>query len=631
MSSTGTDTGSAGKTFRYTIGFKMISIVSLILVISLVAIITIASLFFRNDNKKRIDENNLRLATVTALTTRGDFSAIDEKARFIASTHLATVSGNGAHAEKPENFLSTDEDILYIALAGIKDEKIDIHADALSPYATDIQRGYAGIYPAIQSDLLLFKECLKGLTMVHNASGGFNSPVIMLGIPRGVDSSGAPEIIIVYARMRRFLEIVRSPDITKTFIVNGTGELLAHYDSSLIKTRTSMSTLPIVDMMKKSSLDNGLMRYRTDDGSYYLGSFKKTGYSDTAVIATVPEARAYEAVYRILKRNILITIITLTLSIMVIYFFARSLTTPIRKLVDAARRIETGDFLVSIDNKPGDEIGLLAETFEEMGRGLAEREKMKDAFGKFVSKEIAELVLRDEIKLGGERKTATIFFSDIRAFTAMSEKLEPEEVVEFLNDYMTRMVKCINATYGVVDKFIGDAIMAVWGTPVSRGNDTENAIDAALMMRAALQEFNRGRGGSKRPVVRIGCGINTGPVLAGQIGSQERMEYTVIGDTVNLASRVETLTKPFGTDILISQDAYDIVSELYSVVPMQKIRVKGKSEPQQVYAVLGKKSDPSIPKTLKQLRKLVGIDEKDLPDLSKFNPDADEKKYEADI
>jgi len=262
-----------------------------------------------------------------------------------------------------------------------------------------------------------------------------------------------------------------------------------------------------------------------------------------------------------------------------------------------------------------------------MGQGLEEREKIKDAFGKFVNKEIAERVLRGEVALGGERKEVAIFFSDIRNFTSISEKLEPEEVVEFLNEYMTRMVNCVNGTRGVVDKFMGDAIMAVWGAPVSTGNDTEHAIDAALAMRRELLNFNAGRGGDKKPVINIGCGINTGSVLAGQIGSEERMEYTVIGDAVNLASRIESLNKPFGTDILISEDSYRLVKEIYQVVPMQKITVKGKADPQQIFAVLGRKDDTSAPKTIDELRTILGSKEQPFR-RRRDDPPEEDVKYE---
>ena len=356
----------------------------------------------------------------------------------------------------------------------------------------------------------------------------------------------------------------------------------------------------------------------------YLGSFKRVSFAGIGVVTTAPTSKAFEAVRAIERRNLYLMVVVLAIAILVVYFFSKTITRPVGRLVDTARQVEVGNFILELKATTHDEIGLLTETFVHMGHGLHERERIKDAFGKFVSKSVAEQVMREEVRLGGERKVATIFFSDIRSFTSISEKLQPEEVVEFLNEYMTRMVECVNETGGVVDKFIGDAIMAVWGIPVSRGNDAENAVNGALMMRAALQEFNRGRGSISRPLIRIGCGINSGPVVAGQIGSTERMEYTVIGDPVNLASRIEALNKPFGTDILISQDTFELVQELFEVVPQLKIKVKGKSDPQQIYAVLGRKDDLHRPKNLRELQRLIGVD----PASLKKKAAGEEVKYE---
>jgi adenylate cyclase len=189
----------------------------------------------------------------------------------------------------------------------------------------------------------------------------------------------------------------------------------------------------------------------------------------------------------------------------------------------------------------------------------------------------------------------------------MSEKMEAEQVVEFLNQYFTEMVECIYNTNGIVDKFIGDAIMAHWGALYTDGNDTGNAIDAALLMRQALINFNRDIEHSNRPKFRFGCGINTGEVVAGQIGSPKKLEYTVIGDAVNLASRIEYMNKEFGTDILISEDSYNKVVGKYKVVAMPPIEIRGKSKPQLMYAVLGKEDDPTCPKSLIELRQIVGI------------------------
>ena len=160
---------------------------------------------------------------------------------------------------------------------------------------------------------------------------------------------------------------------------------------------------------------------------------------------------------------------------------------------------------------------------------------------------------------------------DIRDFTAMSEKLQPEEVVEFLNEYMTLMVEIISKTGGVVDKFIGDAIMAIWGAPVPKGNDVENCLNATLMMRQNIAGFNAERKKRKQPPIMFGCGINTGSVISGQIGSPDRHEYTVIGDAVNLASRIEALSKHFAVDIIITENTYNIVKDTFSVVSMGKV------------------------------------------------------------
>jgi adenylate cyclase len=149
--------------------------------------------------------------------------------------------------------------------------------------------------------------------------------------------------------------------------------------------------------------------------------------------------------------------------------------------------------------------------------------------------------------------------------------------------------------------------MATWGALHHDDMAVENAINGTLMMRDALLKFNVGRGGDKKPIIQIGSGINSGFVISGQIGSNERLEYTVIGDAVNLASRIESLNKPFGTDILISEEAYSKVKDIFHVEKMQAIKVKGKEEAQTIFAVLGRKDDPNCVKTLKELRTLVGI------------------------
>ena len=283
-----------------------------------------------------------------------------------------------------------------------------------------------------------------------------------------------------------------------------------------------------------------------------------------------------------------------------------------------------------IRSRGRDEIGLLGSSFQKMSSALR-------IFGRFTNREIAVRAMRGEIKPGGLPKHATIFFSDIRGFTALSENFTKtfgdgasDKIVFWLNNYLTGMVECVEKTGGAVDKFIGDAVMAHWGAAYSAGSpekDAFNCVNAALMMRLVLMKLNEERGKTSEPgnpPIRIGCGINTGIVTAGQIGSDLRMEYTVIGDPVNLASRVEALNKPLGTDILITEDTWHLVGNKLITEEMPPVTVKGKEKPVRIFAVVNTSGAETGPRTLAEVRNLLGIQ---APDLSKVNLNAEEKKY----
>jgi adenylate cyclase len=192
------------------------------------------------------------------------------------------------------------------------------------------------------------------------------------------------------------------------------------------------------------------------------------------------------------------------------------------------------------------------------------------------------------------------------------------------------MVDCVEKTHGVVDKFIGDSMMAHWGTAYTTGSvrkDAYNCISAALMMRRELYRMNKNRKPEDpaTPRIRIGCGINTGIVTAGQIGSDLRMEYTVTGDPVNLASRVEALNKPFCTDILIAEDTWRLVRKRFITEEMPPVTVKGKEKPVRIFAVINYAKTKKGPRSLAKIRRLLGIKP---PDFSKIDASADEAKHQ---
>ncbi|MBO4547413.1 MAG: HAMP domain-containing protein [Treponema sp.] len=381
----------------------------------------------------------------------------------------------------------------------------------------------------------------------------------------------------------------------------------------------------IIDGIKNEpETDNAQNLVETDQGRKFISVHKTC--DNLFVITSVSENSVYAVINKTTYRIILFSLAVLFAAIVIIRIFSNNLTNPIEDLVDASAKIERGDFALDIEPHSQDEIGLLTSSFIHMSKGLAEREKLMVSFSKFTNKTIAQKAANGELALGGENRNATIFFSDIRSFTAMSETMQPNEVVEFLNVYMTRMVNCVNETHGVVDKYIGDAIMAVWGAPDSAGSpaaDALNAVTAALMMRVSLFRFNKDRKEKGLPPVRIGCGINSGPVVAGQIGSDQRMEYTVIGDAVNLASRTEALNKPFATDILITENTYNLIKDKVVVEEMPGVHVKGKTDAIKMFAVINLRGKVR-PATMAEVRKIIGTQ---APDLSKVNTDDEEKKY----
>jgi len=613
------------------IGFKMITITSLIVIASLAGVAIAASFFFRSDNEVRAMEDTLRLSALISKKVRSDLLAIADKTRMTLINMNETGSSSKAKIKQGDTavfadvLFKRDPDLYYVAVLRKGDS---------SPQ-TELKNKEAvqgiNFSQIVSSEKQNLDRAFKGDEVLVNVSVYLKTQAVGMAVPFEI-VDGRESIMIVIFSMERIMESIRSQSAVKSFIVNGQGDVIAHYDSSISRSKVNLSSLGIVKLLISSTNPNGQTFFNEEKGERHLGAFQRIGFSDSAVVSTVPEKTAFAAVYKIQRIIFYITVTALGSAVLFILIFSKTLTRPLERLMNAAGSIRKGDFTVVVPATTRDEIGRLSTSFTEMAQGLAEREKMKDAFGKFVNKEVAEMVLKGELKLGGERKDVAVFFSDIRSFTAISEKLEPEEVVEFLNEYMTIMVDCVNKTNGSVDKFIGDAIMAIWGAPLSHGNDTENAVNGALMMRSALLKFNKGRGGDKKPVIKIGSGINTGPVLAGQIGSHEKMEYTVIGDTVNLASRIESLNKPFGTDILISEDACELVKDIYLVEPMKKIKVKGKTEPQQIYAVIKRKDDTDGPSSLEELRKLVGIEyHPEEPTSRTRASDDDEKEVKYEI
>jgi adenylate cyclase len=219
-----------------------------------------------------------------------------------------------------------------------------------------------------------------------------------------------------------------------------------------------------------------------------------------------------------------------------------------------------------------------------------EKRRMKKLFGQYVSKDVFEQLVSNPAlaRLGGQRREMTVLFSDIRGFTTVSERGQPEEIVHMLNQYFTRMVELVFLHQGTVDKFVGDMVMALFGAPLDDPRHADHAVETALDMIDELQKLNAAWQADGRPPLDIGIGINSGPMIAGNIGSDQIMSYTVIGDAVNLGSRLESLNKQYGTRIIISDRTRAQLTGQYMCKPLGDVVVKGKTEPVAIFEVVGR-------------------------------------------
>ncbi|MCL1818323.1 MAG: HAMP domain-containing protein [Spirochaetaceae bacterium] len=608
---------------RFPLGLKLILIVTVILLVSLGLITFLVSVMVSQDLRLTAEDANFSINKRMAATVETILSMTRSASRVVLAAEQNARSGYLV-----EFFFEQNQDIAALALvsSGREPELL------LSNEKFFVSYGIPASLPVslCAEEEVALKRAAAGDTLLINVSPRAGSPLLAFLFPWR--EGGREEAVMVLFSASSLAETFGSGmSANTTFLVNTAGDVLVHTDPDLLLAGANIAGDSLLDIARTGGKTFMQTLYE-DDGINYFGAFSSVPLGNLLVITRIEESLIYESLIATTRRNLFLTGAVLCLTIILVWFFSKTVSGPIKLLAEAATQIEGGQFEVELQPKTRDEIGVLTASFGKMSKALS-------IFGRFTNREIAVRAMRGEIKPGGFPRMGTIFFSDIRGFTEKSENFTKmygddasDRIVQWLNVYFTRMVDCVEKTGGVVDKFIGDAVMAHWGTAYTAGSPEKDAlacVKAALLMRAALLEMNKSRreDDPSNPPIRIGCGINTGPVTAGQIGSERRMEYTVIGDAVNLASRTEALNKPLGTDILITENTWELVGKYIIAEEMPPVSVKGKEKPVRLFAVVGPASATGEQKGLRSMadvRRLLGIPE---PDTSKVDVNAEEKKY----
>jgi len=451
---------------------------------------------------------------------------------------------------------------LRIKVASLMSLLVTLTVFALT--ATSIQRERANFQKELGEQADLFLE---------TASHGLRDPLYLLEIDEMTDLSN---------------QVRDNPDITFFVIYDKDGVILV--DSR----QSSLQFSQEIDALGTQVLSAPQIMYsRWDEKEYIAGRKILLGNQIVgAVSAGFDTAPLQEKITSITVHGAALAILTLLIGAILTALFARQITQPLSELNLVVSRMSAGDLSQRVSNQSQDEIGQLGMAFNQMAEQLQEREWLHDMFGRFVSPEVAEALRRGQVKLEGENRHVSILFCDIREFTQYAERHSPEEVVQLLNQFFPLALEAAQKHGGMVNKFGGDSTLIVYGAPRPIENSAYRAIMTALDIRSATEELNRALSAKGDMPVRVGVGINTGMALAGAIGSQERQEYTVVGNTVNLAARIDGLNKQFPeNDILISKWTYDALEEQRSTFrfsSLGKVPIRGRSEPIEIWSVLGK-------------------------------------------
>ncbi|ORC35929.1 adenylate/guanylate cyclase domain-containing protein [Marispirochaeta aestuarii] len=340
-------------------------------------------------------------------------------------------------------------------------------------------------------------------------------------------------------------------------------------------------------------------------GESYVGQAAFFAPFDWYILSTEKEEVFYAALGQIYRRTAIILILSLAAAAALLIVFSNILTRPLNAMVDVIREIiSTGDLSKKVSLQYQDETGQLGHYFNlmtgELDKAYSQIKKyayemvlaknretrIRHIFQKYVPNNVIEQFEEaPESMLKGDNRVMAVLFSDIRSFTTISENMSPDVLVESLNGYFEKMVDVVLAKNGIVDKYIGDAIMAFFGAPVKGDNDALLSVEAGLGMLSSLEVFNRRQRSLGMPPFRIGIGINYGVVTVGNIGSEKKMDYTVIGDMVNLASRLEGLTKIYHEPIIVSESVQQRVASSYPCRLIDRVIVKGKSSAVRIYTV----------------------------------------------
>ena len=541
-------------------------VVSVMLVLFIVAA-SIILIFRKNFKANLVEKEKLFTNIINERVVNEMNSEIDElKAR-------AALLLKMKDSEIVNSFFSSNKDIIAL----ISDETELFNYEYL--YANGVKE--EKFLEAVKVNKQSASRAKYGKTVIKNVSHILGHRTAVLFIP--LENR---KYCSLFFTVDKFDDICLSNVDYVSYIVDKKGFIISGIDPQLVLTNQNLCNDPMVAGYLKNNEEK--FELTIDDSIY--GYFVEVSNGEFAVVTTCSLSGSSKKAMHISREIICLVIAIVLLAMIIIWFIGKRISVCAKALTEATKKISHGDFNINLKTSSHDELGTLTRAFDNMAKSLMVRDNAKRALGRFASPLLEEKVQNGELKLDGENKFSTVMFIGIRNFNNLSKRFRAEELLEFLNNYYDVIKNNVIKNGGYIDKVMGDTVMTTWGTPVSSGTpkqDAVNAVMSALKLRKAIIDFNVDLEAAGKPPVTIGCGINTGSVVAGEIGCDEFSSYTCIGPIVSIAAMAEKLNKKYESTILITENTYNLVKEFVKIEEKTPLTSRDIEKPIKLFAVTG--------------------------------------------
>ncbi|TGK78260.1 HAMP domain-containing protein [Leptospira noumeaensis] len=582
---------------KFSLQLKMMGVISFLFALSVGVIIFFASFYFKRSIELQLRANNIRIAEIIGSKVKSDILGVVEKGRQIAITLTTQGLPEAERKLLIKTFFQNDQEFIYLGIFERKENTLIMKREVFNE--EELKKSSVteeDFHNVVNRNRDALAEAFNGQAVLLNSSPGFQEPSFAIAIPTS-ENGELDNALVMIVKLNKIIGAFSKKGIETTFMVNGNGIALAHPKEDLILAATDLASMPIVKSMLTNASNTGQMSYLDEElGGSYLGSFQKIGFADAGVITIVSEEKAFADVYKSQKTNLYIAGIGLCSALIFVFFFSKTITKPVLQLLTATLEIAKGNFKIGIKPTTQDEVGLLTKYFIDMGQGLEEREKVKNILGSMIDPVVVQEAMVDlaALKRGSETHI-TAFFSDVASFSTISEQLKSADLAALLNEYLSAMTLLLKKHEGVLDKYIGDAIVGIFNAPVPVVDHELKAARASVdmvMKLAELREYwtNNNLYSKEAQVMDARIGLNSGPAKVGFMGTDALASYTMMGDTVNLAARLEAAGKDYGVNILITDPIRDSIQGEMVTRYLDLVRVKGKNEPVKIHELIAYRS-----------------------------------------